>query len=73
MTVDFVELGDAQTVVNQINDMNTDLNESFSSFEKKLIDLKDVLGRSISSSSHNKVVFRIYNDGSVFKQLTVNW
>ena len=72
LTVDFVELGDAQTVVNQINDMNTDLNESFSSFEKKLIDLKDVLGRSISSSSHNKVVFRIYNDGSVFKQLTVN-
>ncbi len=72
LTVDFVELGDAQTVVSQINDMNTDLNESFSSFEKKLIDVKDVLGRSIFGASHNKVVFRIYNDGSVSKQLNVN-
>ena len=72
LTVDFVELGDAQTVVNQINDMNTNINESFSSIEKILIDVKDILGRSITSASHNRVVFRIYNDGSVSKQLNVN-
>jgi len=72
LTVDFVELGDAQTVVNQINDKNTNINESFSSFEKILIDIKDILGRSITSASHNRVVFRIYNDGSVSKQLNVN-
>ena len=52
--------------------MNTNINESFSSFEKILIDVKDILGRSITSSSQNRVVFRIYNDGSVSKQLNVN-
>ena len=72
LTVDFVELGDAQTVVNQINDMNTNINESFSSFEKILIDVKDILGRSITSASRNRVVFRIYNDGSLSKQLILN-
>ena len=40
--------------------------------EKILIDVKDILGRSITSASHNRVVFRIYNDGSVSKQLNVN-
>ena len=57
LTVDFVELGDAQTVVNQINDMNTNINESFSSFEKTLIDEKDILGRSITSASHIELFF----------------
>ena len=52
--------------------MNTNINESFSYIEKILIDVKDILGRSITSASNNRVVFRIYNDGSVSKQLNVN-
>jgi len=72
VTVDFYELGDGLAVVDQLNGVTStsSINISEQNPERKLLTIKDMLGRETDIKSCS-LLFYIYDDGTVEKRIIV--
>ena len=71
VTVDYYELGDGLAVVDQLNGITTSsINISEQKPERKLLTIKDMLGRKTEVKS-NSLLLYIYDDGSVLKRVII--
>ena len=69
ITVDFYELGHGLDVVDQLNDVNTSVNNiTLKKSKKKLLSIIDIFGRK-TSVKNNSIMFYLYDDGSVEKKI----
>ena len=68
VTVDYYELGDGLAVVDQLNGITTSaINISDQKFERKLLTIKDMLGRK-TEVKNGSILFYLYDDGTVEKK-----
>ena len=72
MTVDYYELGDGLAVVDQLNGVTATsaINISEQKPERKLLIIKDMLGRETEVKS-NSILFYLYDDGIVEKRIII--
>ena len=72
VTVDYYELGDGLAVVDQLNGVtsNSSINISEQNPERKLLTIKDMLGRE-TEVKNNSILFYLYDDGTVEKRIIV--
>ena len=71
VTVDYYELGDGLAVVDQLNGVSTStINISEQKPERKLLTIKDMLGRETEVKS-NSILFYLYDDGIVEKKIII--
>jgi len=71
VTVDYYELGDGLAVVDQLNGITTSsINITEQNFERKLLTIKDMLGRKTEVIS-NSIFFYLYDDGYVEKRIII--
>ena len=71
VTVDYYELGDGLAVVDQLNDLTTSsTNIAEEKPERKLLTIKDMLGRE-SKTKSNSILVYIYDDGTVEKRIII--
>ena len=72
VTVDYYELGDGLDVVDELNGVTStsSINISNSKPERKLLTIKDMLGRETEARS-NSILFCIYDDGTVEKRIII--
>ncbi|MDG2267180.1 MAG: hypothetical protein P8L91_09385, partial [Candidatus Marinimicrobia bacterium] len=72
VTVDYYELGDGLAVVDQLNGVTStsSINISEHKPERKLLTIKDMLGRKTEIKS-NSILFYLYDDGTVEKRINI--
>ena len=72
VTVDFYELGNGLDVVDQLNGVTatSSINITDQKFERKLLTIKDMLGRKTEVKS-NSMLFYLYDDGHVEKRIII--
>ena len=72
VTVDYYELGDGLAVVDQLNGLTATsaINITEQKFERKLLTIKDMLGRETEAQS-NSILFYLYDDGHVEKRIII--
>ena len=72
ITVDYYDLGDGLDVVDELNGVNatSSINIVEQKIEKKLLDLKNLLGRK-TEIINNSILFYIYDDGTVKKSIII--
>ena len=72
ITVDYYELGDVFAVVDELNNAigNSTINQMSNISKRKIVSTRDILGRE-TKSKDNSIVFQLYDDGYVSKQITI--
>ena len=72
VTVDYYELGDGLAVVDELNSLTatSTINISEQKFERKLLTIKDMLGRE-TEVKNNSILFDLYDDGSADKKIII--
>ena len=72
VTVDYYELGGGLAVVDQLNGLTStsSINISEQKLERKLLTIKDMLGRKTKLKS-NSILFYLYDDGTVDKKIII--
>ena len=72
VTVDYHELGDGLAVVDQLNGVTStsSINISEQNPERKLLTVKDMLGRKIEVKN-GSILFYVYDDGTVEKRIII--
>jgi len=72
LTVDYYELGDGLAVVDQLNGVTatSSINISNSKPERKLLTIKDMLGRE-TEVKNGSILFYLYDDGTVEKRIII--
>jgi len=71
VTLDYYELGDGLAVVDQLNGItNSAINISEQKTERKLLTIKDMLGRNAEVKS-NSILFYLYDNGHVEKKIAI--
>jgi len=72
VTVDYYELGDGLDVVDELNGVTSTSSINISNIkpERKLLTIKDMLGRETEARS-NSILFCIYDDGTVEKRIII--
>jgi hypothetical protein len=72
VTVDYYELGDGLTVVDELNNLNatSTINQMSTIFKRKIVSVRDIIGRE-TELKNNSILFHLYDDGSSSKKIII--
>jgi hypothetical protein len=72
VTLDYYELGDGLTVVDELNNLNatSTINQMSTIFKRKIVSVRDIIGRE-TELKNNSILFHLYDDGSSSKKIII--
>jgi hypothetical protein len=72
VTLDYYELGDGLTVVDELNNLNatSTINQMSTIFKRNIVSVRDIIGRE-TELKNNSILFHLYDDGSSSKKIII--